>query len=36
MADEGKVKVVTEEGTEVELEMKIAKMSKLIQSVLDD
>ena len=37
MADDaGKVKVVTEEGTEVELEMKIAKMSKLIQSVLDD
>ena len=32
---EGKVKVITEEGTEVEIDTKIAEMSKLIKEILD-
>lgn len=35
MSDEAKVKVVTEEGTEVEIERKVAEMSKLIKEILD-
>ena len=35
MSDEGKVKVVAEEGEEVEIDRKIAEMSKLIKEILD-